>query len=58
MIIVKYHKGKEMHIGDALSCAYLPEAVSGKEKDTIDVDLIQQFSISPDRRRLLYFYGQ
>ena len=34
-ITVKYHKGKEMHIADALSCAYLPEAVSGKEKDTI-----------------------
>ena len=34
-MIVKYHKGKEMHIADALSYAYLPDAVRGKEKDDI-----------------------
>ena len=52
------YKGKRMHIADALSCAYLPDAVRGKEKDTIDVNLIQHIFISPDRRRLLYFCGR
>ena len=48
-ITVKYHMGKEMHIADTLSSAYLPEALSGKENDIIYVNVIQHISVSPDR---------
>ena len=49
-ITVKYHKRKpEMHIADTLSRAYLPVAVSGKEKCIIDVNVIQHISVSPTR---------
>ena len=47
-ITVKYHKGKEMHIADTLSRAYIPEAVSGKE-NIIDVNVIQHISVSLER---------
>jgi uncharacterized protein YnzC (UPF0291/DUF896 family) len=48
-ITVKYHKGKEMHIADTLSRAYLPDYENSQQNDIVDVNVVQHISVSPDR---------
>ncbi|XP_048759452.2 uncharacterized protein K02A2.6-like [Ostrea edulis] len=55
-ITVKYHKGKEMHIADTLSRAYLSDTANSQQNDIIDVNVVQHISVSPDRIKEIQHY--